>query len=105
MGIGLLLSCVSVFLRDVFYIYGIVLTIWNYLTPIFYGIEIIPKNLMPIFKQNPIFIFITSVRTIVLDGRAPSLTMLIMCSVWGIGMFGIGSIIFKKNQDKFIYYV
>ena len=53
LGIGLLLSCASVFLRDVFYIYGIVLMIWNYFTPIFYSIEIIPQKIqyILIFKQ------------------------------------------------------
>ena len=104
-GMGLILSCVSVFLRDVFYIYGIILTIWNYLTPIFYSATIIPKNIFPIYKQNPLYIYITSVRSIVLSGQRPSFTMLGMCTLWAAGTLLIGSYIFKKNQDKFIYYI
>ena len=53
MGVGLILSCVSVFLRDMMYIYGIILTIWNYLTPTFYSLEILPVYLQEIFKTNP----------------------------------------------------
>lgn len=104
-GMGLILSCVSVFLRDVFYIYGIILTIWNYVTPIFYSIDIIPENLQPIFKLNPLYQFLTSVRYIVLDGIFPGWTILGTITLWALGIFILGSIIFKKNQDKYIYYI
>src|SRR5574344_223737 len=49
-GIGLFLSCVSVFLRDIFYIYGIVITLWNYLTPVFYSIQILPAKLQSLMQ-------------------------------------------------------
>lgn len=104
MGIGLLLSCVSVFLRDILYIYGILLTIWNYLTPIFWGLEILPEGLVKIFQVNPLYQFITCARSIVLAGQRPSLTMLLTITLWGLGTFIVGSLIFKKKQDKFIYY-
>lgn len=104
-GISLFLSCVSVFLRDVFYIYGIVLIMWNYLTPVFYSIEIIPSSLQTIFKFNPLYQFLTATREIVLYGRCPSLMTLLLLGGIGIVSVIIGSVVFKKNQDKFIYYV
>jgi len=104
-GIGLLLSCVSVFLRDMFYIYGIILTIWNYLTPVFYSIEILPENLQGLFKLNPLYVFITGVRSIVLTGARPSITQMAVMFAYGLGMLLIGIYVFKKKQDKFIYYV
>ncbi len=104
-GMGLLLSCISVFLRDVFYIYGIVLTLWNYLTPVFYSIEILPENLKTIFKYNPLYQFLTSARSIVVYGQRPSFTTLGILGLIGVGMLAIGSYVFKKKQDKFIYYV
>lgn len=104
-GVSLFLSCVSVFLRDVFYIYGIVLTIWNYLTPVFYSIEILPTTLQMLFKFNPLYQFLTSARQIVLYGECPSLATLGILGGLAIVSMTIGSIVFKKNQDKFIYYV
>ena len=101
----MLLSCVSVFLRDVFYIYGIILTIWNYFTPVFYSIEILPATLQTLFKFNPLYQFITAVREIVLYGTCPSITTLIVIGILGLGTLLIGAIVFKKNQDKFIYYI
>lgn len=104
-GIGLVLSCVSVFLRDVFYIYGIILTIWNYYTPVFYNLSILPEGLQQIFKFNPLYQFINSVREIVLFGHCPSPLTLLILALLGIGSLGFGVIVFKKNQDKFIYYI
>lgn len=104
-GIGLLLSCISVFLRDMFYIYGIILTIWNYLTPVFYSIEILPESLQGLFKFNPLYQFLTATRSIVLTGQSPSIATLGLLALIGVGTLLIGAIAFKKKQDKFIYYV
>lgn len=104
-GVGLFLSCVSVFLRDVFYIYGIILTIWSYFTPVFYSIEILPENLQKIFVYNPLYQFITAARQIVLYGQCPSLKTLVLLAIISIGTLLFGGIVFKKNQDKFIYYI
>ena len=104
-GVGLFLSCVSVFLRDVFYIYGIILTIWSYFTPVFYSIEILPENLQKIFDYNQLYQFIKAVIKIVLYGQCPSLKTLVLLAIISIGTLLFGGIVFKKNQDKFIYYI
>ncbi len=104
-GIGLLLSCVSVFLRDIFYIYGILLTIWNYLTPVFYSIEILPEGIQSVMKFNPLYQFLTATRSIVLSGQRPSFTTLGILTFIGVGTLLLGGYVFKKKQDKFIYYI
>lgn len=104
-GISLIISCASVFLRDVVYIYGIVLTIWNYFTPVFYDISIIPANLLHIFKLNPMYHIITSIRKIILYGQIPSVSQFLIVGFIGIFTLLFGILIFKKNQDKFIYYI
>lgn len=104
-GIGFIMSTISVFLRDMFYIYGILLTIWNYFTPIFYDISIIPEKLQTLFKFNPLYQYITFVRTILLDAKLPSLESFIWCGGSALIVCLIGCYIFKTKQDKFIYYV
>ncbi len=105
LGIGLIVSTVSVFLRDMFYIYGILITIWNYFTPIFYGISIIPEDLQPYFQLNPLYQYITFARSILLDASRPSLTNFALCGISAVLTFVIGCIVFKSKQDKFIYYI
>ena len=104
-GVGLFLSCVSVFLRDVFYIYGIVVTIWNYLTPVFYSTEILPAKLKFLVQFNPLYQYLTATRQVVLYEQVPSLLTLGILAGLGLLSVLIGTVVFKKNQDKFIYYV
>lgn len=104
-GISFIISTISVFLRDMFYIYGILLTIWQYFTPIFYDISMLPGYLQTLFKFNPLYQYITFVRTIILNAQTPHYTSFIWCGISSLVFFIIGSIIFKKNQDKFIYYI
>lgn len=106
LGIGLILSTVSVFLRDMFYIYGVVISLWTYLTPIMYDIAIIDHPvLQTLFKCNPMYWFIYFARRIMLFNTLPELNAWIYCLVLGLGTMLIGIFVFKKNQDKFIYYV
>jgi ABC-2 type transport system permease protein len=104
-GIGFIISTVSVFLRDMFYIYGIVVLIWTYFTPIFYDISMLPLKVQAIFKLNPLYMFINSAREIILFNRMPSVETLLICLGVSLGTLIIGSLIFKAKQDKFIYYV
>ena len=105
LGIGLIMSTISVFLRDMFYIYGILLTIWNYFTPIFYDIHIIPENIQTYFHFNPLYQYITFVRTILLYAKMPSLNNFIFCGASAVVVCLLGCLIFKSKQDKFIYHI
>ena len=105
-GIGFILSTVSVFLRDMFYIYGIIITIWTYLTPIMYDIKIITNpTLQFIMKFNPMYQIINFARSIILYHNTPTLGQFAGCGVSALIIFLLGIFIFKKKQDKFIYYV
>ena len=105
LGFGLILSTISVFLRDMFYIYGIVLTLWTYLTPIMYDISIISEKFQFIFKLNPLYHYINFIREIILYHRLPSGLSFAICGISALAFLVIGIIVFRKNQDKFIYYV
>ncbi len=103
-GLGFILSTISVFLRDIFYIFGIVLTIWQYYTPIFYDISMIAPNLQKLFYFNPLYHYIDFTRQIILYNHIPTLSCWLWCFGSAIVVFLFGCIIFKMKQDKFIYY-
>lgn len=88
-----------------FYIYGIVLTILTYFTPIMYDINILDSWIQRILKLNPLYHYITFARTIILYNQIPSLKSFVICGVSAVVVLIIGVVIFKKNQDKFIYYM
>ena len=105
LGAGYILSTIAVFLRDMIYIWGILLTILNYFTPIFYSITILPEWLQNIFKLNPLYLYINATREILLYSRMPSPLYLLACFLSGFIVMIIGMAIFRKKQDKFIYYL
>lgn len=104
-GMSFFLSCISVFLRDMFYIYGIIILIWTYLTPIMYNISILPNILQKIMVFNPLYQYINFAREIILYSRVPALSSWILCALFSLAMLLFGIWIFRKNQDKFIYFI
>ena len=103
-GIGLVLATISVFLRDMFYIYGIVIMLWTYLTPIMYDINMI-SAFKGILKLNPMYQYIDFTRTIILFNNIPSINQWVSSFLSSFLVLIFGIYIFRKKQDKFIYYV
>ena len=103
-GVSFIVSALHVFFRDTQHIYGLLMTIWMYATPILYPIDIIPVNIQPLFKANPLYIFIDFLRQITLNSSMPSAMSFLYCALWAAGMFIFGAFVFVKSQDKFIYY-
>lgn len=105
LGVGLTLAAVSVFLRDMFYIYGIIIMLWTYLTPLMYDINMISARLQPFLKLNPLYHYVNFARQIILYHRMPTPFTWITCLASSVFVLIVGVIIFRKTQDKFIYYV
>jgi len=104
-GVGLILSVLAVFFRDMLHLYSVLLTAWMYFTPIFYPISIIPAKYMFVMKLNPLYYYITCFRNIVLDGVVPSLNINLACIGIATATLLLGMLIFYRNQDKFILFV
>ena len=105
MGMSLILSTAMVFFRDTQFLWGIVSMLWTYLTPIFYPERIIPKEIIGIFRWNPMYQYITFMRTIIIDGRSPDPIAYIWCAVSSVSVLLLGLWLFKKKQDRFVFYL
>jgi len=78
---------------------------WTYLTPIMYDMKMIAENLQPWLKLNPMYHYINFVREIVLYGQSPQPFTWAVCLISSVIVLLVGVIVFRKTQDKFIYYV
>ena len=106
LGMGLLLSAAAVFLRDLFYIYGIVLTIWTYLTPIMYDLSAIGnRTLIALMKLNPLYQYIAFARTVILYHATPQPRQFLACFLSAALFLLVGAFVFRKRQDQFLYYL
>lgn len=101
LGMAMIFSALTVFLRDLEYILGIVMMAWQFLTPIMYSIDIVPESIMPIFMANPMTPIIIAYRDILYYKQIPELGTLIHALILGIAVLLIGSIVFNKLQKRF----
>ena len=109
-GIGLIVSSLAVFFRDVVHLWSVILTAWTYLTPIFWvptqlAANGAPTGVMSIVELNPMYGFVTFMRDIFLWNQNPSMQTLGLCVFWAVIMLGIGILVFRKTQHKFILYI
>lgn len=105
MGMGLLLSAFMVYFRDMQFLYGIITTMWQYLTPIFYPESILADKVAIALKINPLYHLIKFARTVVIDGIVPSAMEFACCLILPIIIFVICCIIFRKMQRNFVLYL
>lgn len=106
LGVGLVLSTLVVFFRDVIHLWEVFTTVLMYFSAIFYAPEQF-NNLMleTVIKCNPIYWYITSFRAAVLDGKVLTFNMVWICGLCAILMMAFGIWVFRKNQDKFVLYM
>ena len=104
-GLGLILATINVFFRDMKHLYSVVLTLWMYMTPLFYPIEAVGSTVQKIIMLNPLYYYVKMMRGLILDGTLPSLSDNLLCAGIGIAAILIGVFVFKKKQDKFILYI
>ena len=104
-GMGLLLSALYVFFRDMQYLYSLIAQIIMYGSAIFYTIDILSPKMQLIFYCNPLYIYITYIRETVIYSNVPDFTMTILAGLYAAISLSIGLIIYKKYNYKFIYFI
>lgn len=105
LGVGLILSALFVFFRDVQYLYGVFTTALMYATPIFYTTDIIGVDKAWIFYLNPLYYYVTYFRSVVINSVIPSLAFHGVMLGVSLLLFAIGCWMYKKYNYKFLYYV
>lgn len=104
-GMSLILSTLNVFFRDTVFLWSVLLTMLNFLTPIFYPESIIPQQYITIFHLNPLYQIINFMRTIILNGCSPTPITYLNCTISAVVTLIIGVWVFRKNQDRFVLYL
>lgn len=105
MGMAFLLSAVMVFFRDMQFIWSVFCMVFTYATPIFYPESILPETMRGILAVNPMYHYIRFFRTIILSGIAPQPRQFFSCALFSVLFLGVGIWVFRKLQDRFIFYI
>ncbi|WP_347489318.1 ABC transporter permease [Desulfoscipio sp. XC116] len=104
-GIGLILSALFIIFKDIQYLYDVFTMMIMYLSAIFYTIDSYSLTMQYMFHLNPIFVYITYFRTIVIDNTVPSVNYHLLCAFYALAAMIVGGVIYKKYNYKFLYYV
>ena len=100
MGIGYFLSILYVFFGDIKYLYSVLLTLWMYLSAIFYPIDQLPAQVGKFIEFNPVYVYIHFARDIMMYQTVPGIGEWMKMILWGVGVFVIGYFFFKKNENQ-----
>ena len=104
-GVGLILSALFVFFRDIQYLWTVFLQLLMYMSAIFYSIDTYEPMIRNLFLLNPMYLFIRYFRKIVIEATIPSVWFHLLMLADVAIVLGLGCLIYKKNNTKFLYYV
>lgn len=100
-GLAWIVAGITVFVRDLGQIVGVVMTVAVFLTPIFYPPTLIPERLRFLLATNPLHALVESYRCLLLKGQMPPWEILAFLAVSSLATFIIGSVVFARLQGAF----
>ena len=113
LGIALIVASLTVYLRDLQYVLGILVMALQYMTPVMFGVDmvenaVIERNMgalgdviLFLFNLNPMTPIINIYRKIMYYGEVPDLRTLAVALGMGIIFILLGNLLFKKLQKGF----
>lgn len=104
-GIGLILSALYIFFRDVQYLWGVFTMLLMYLSAIFYTLDGFAPEIRRLFLLNPLYVYIKYFRIVVINGTLPSIQFTALAIAYALLALLVGGVIYKRYNHKFLYYV
>lgn len=105
LGAGLLLSPLAVFFHDTVEMVGVSLTLFMYLTPLFYPMDIIPDRYRWAVRFNPIRSVLEVFRDPIYYGKVPPLSHLTVAVTITFLALAVGAVAFRRSSDRIAFYV
>ncbi len=105
LGLGLILSALFVFFRDMQYLWGIATQLIMWMSAIFYPIDMFSDTVRNLFLLNPLYLFIRYFRKIVIESTIPSPQFHLLLLLDAVIVLGIGMWMYKKYNHEFLYYL
>lgn len=105
-GVGLVLSVLCVYFRDIEYIWDVLCNLLFYMVPILYPLQNITTHwITVVIKINPLYSMIELFRQCVLYGYFMSEKLLLYATVVSFFTLAVGIWIFNKKSDDLIFHL
>ena len=101
-GFGIIIASVTTKYRDLAMLVGFGLQLWQYASPIAYGLQLVPEKWIGLYMLNPVTPIVTTFRYAMFGFGFFNLKYYIVG--WGIslGVFIIGLIMFSRIERTFM---
>ncbi len=100
-GLAWIIAGTTVFIRDLGQILGVLLTLWLFLTPIFYPPTMVPEQMRLLLIVNPMHVLVEAYRGVILRGQLPPWGSLAFLALSAVLVFLIGHRVFTRMQPAF----
>ena len=97
-GLSMLFSLIYIYVRDVGHIVSFFLSVWFWLSPIFFPADIIPSHLSW-FNTNPMVHLLASFRSIMLNHTVDPVKEAKLLAM-GLIVFSVGSLVFNRYHKR-----
>jgi lipopolysaccharide transport system permease protein len=98
---ALLLSSITVYLRDIRHCLPVLLQVWMYVSPVLYSVESIPQRfVVPYMLLNPLAAYMDGYRRVILHGQAPQLPFLLLALAVSTVAFILSYRLFKTLERR-----
>jgi ABC-2 type transport system permease protein len=105
LGVVLVLSTVTVFLRDIRNIWEAVIMIWFFLTPVFYPRGVVPEKWDNVLRFNPMLSIIEVCRLPIYLGIAPPFDLYLKSAIASVVTLIAAAWLFRRYEDRFVLYL
>jgi len=105
LGMTFFFAAANVYYRDFAHIVQVVLSAWFYVTPIIYGLDMVPESHRWLFKLNPMLYVINGFRLAVYYGQLPQWPSIAASFACAFAALAAGFAVFRKYQNNFVFYV
>lgn len=100
LGLSFFLSALYVFFRDIKHLYSVLLTLWFYLTPVFYSVSALNNDLLSsIIPFNPMYHYVEGIREL-LVGSIPAASSWLAMYCFALASMAIGWSVLRALRNK-----
>lgn len=105
LGIGLFLSTIYIFFRDINYLYPVLCRIIMYASAIFYDVSILPGIMRRLLTCNPLYMCIDYFRQLIIHSTVPSPSYNLVLALMTFFCLAMGILTYRMGRDKIALYV
>lgn len=102
MGIGMVAATAVVIVPDLRFLIGLLSRFWFYGSGIFWTVDMLESKplLQGIMMLNPGWVFLETLRDVLLRGAIPAPNLIVYLGAWSFGLFALGLIVMWSAEGK-----